>query len=474
MSPIGTYDRLPATILRTLGAREVYPFGHRMRVSDVTFNYAPRMIPENPKASRIRSSEQMFALSCLPGVKIVEVPNSNYVTYLSALTMSTALNSYIQHPEGRDSAILATGGTWDPPRLLLGNPELASNTLGTALPLDRGLIFTCLDEYGYPRDHWKMLQEAVGTREVFLNGRLNPIAYGDIHRLFLQGAGFDASAFRFPLVGFDAPGTEVARAWRNILFKEIFPAVTANHGIGSYPFHDAFNDFTGFLDPTGFFGIADSTMFQNGNDTTPPGAAQLSPMFRNIAAAYGISEREAVFVKAKQLRKDWEKGEAMPEEFAHYISAEKWNQFMTSLEAEIDIAREITGRMPPNVISMGIRDLIFGNGTADSDSRSADLHIFSITGGHKAPAFYNCLCSPASEANPASALNFYGRVIVFVDSLAAHYAHKYNEQITGTFWQYQPDDAARQIIEEQMTPSEISNSFWARYQSTPALWRWEN
>ncbi|MFA5097430.1 MAG: hypothetical protein WC490_02235 [Candidatus Margulisiibacteriota bacterium] len=472
MSPIETYYRLPASNPRTLGAREVYPFGSGMRVGDVTFNYAPRMIPENARKAVITSNEQMFALSCLPGVKVVEVPDSNYVTYLSALTMSTALNSYKPHPEGKDSAILATGGTWDPPRLLLGNPDLARSILGSALPLDRGLLFTCLDEYGFLLSIWRMLQEEVGSREIFLNGRLNPISYGDIHRLFLQGAGFTEADFRFPPFGFDAPGIEVARAWRRILFREIFPSVTGNHGIGSYPFHDAFNDYTGFLDPTGFFGIADSTKLQNGNDTTPPGAPQMSPMFRNIAAAYGISERESVFIKAKQLREDWRKGENMPEQFQHYIGDEAWNSFMTGLDTEIDIARVVTGRMPTNVITMGLRDLIFGNGTEETDSRSADLHIFSITGGHKAPAFYNCLCKPANEANPASALNFYGRVIVFVDRLAAHYAHKFNEEFTATFWKYKPDGNTEDMIRTQLTASSISDRFWANYESNPDHWRW--
>ena len=467
------YDRLPVPASRNLGHREIFPFGNTLRIGDVTFNYGPRIVPAAPSKATIRSNEQLFDLACLPGVKVVEVPNGGYVNYLSAFTMATALNSYIPHPDGRDAAILATGGTWDGPRLLLGNPEYARRTIGTSLPLDRGLIFTCLDEYGYPRDHWKMLQDSVGSRDIFLNGRLNPIAYGDIHRLFLQGAGYDASAFRFPPVGFDTPGTEVARAWRYILFNEIFPAVTANHGIGSYPFHDAFNDYTGFLDPTGFFGIADSTKLQNGNDTTPPGTQQMSPMFRNIAAAYKISEREAVFVKARQLREDWRKGEPMPEEFEHYISSERWSLFMTELDKEIDIAREVTGRMPTNVISMGLRDLIFGNGTSESNSRSADLHIFSITGGHKAPAFYDCLCSPAREANPASALNFYGRVIVFVDSLSAHYAHRFNPQFAETFWQYAPQASVRDTIAGEMSYEAISNNFWNYYAANPQLWKWE-
>jgi len=451
MSTITPYDRLP--ILSTkLRFKKNYPYG---TTHPLGLKYHPRIIPNGDV---IKDDEQMFQLVCLPGIKIVQLSCSAYVNYHTAKTLAQALNRYVPCKKGKNSCILATGGTWDAPRELLGTPRYAKEVLGVTLPTNKGLIFSCLDEYGYNRKLLYHLEKKVGTREKFLSRRQNPVSYGDVHRLFLYGAGFDEKDFRFPPFGFETSGEETAKIWRQTLIKEVYPAVVVAHGIGTFPYHDAFNDFARFNTITGYMGIAGSTKLQNGNDTVPHGWPPMSLMFRNLAAAYSISEPELIFHQARVLSKEC--SNFVPKELSYYVGIDEWLDFTNNLEGKIEIAREVIGRMPTHAISQGLADLI----------HSGDLHIFAITGGHKASAFLNCLFKPASESNPASTLNFYGRVIVFVDEEASFLA----EDFSDSFWQYEPDDTTKKLIETKCANDVIANEFWSERESNLQREKWPN
>jgi len=455
--------RLPQLPTR-LPFRAELPFGSSFTARGVKMDYSPRIIPEQPSKAVITGDEQLFELASLPGLKIVLVPNPAHVSRCLAYTFSAALDRYIPTKEGKDAAILATGGTWDGPRMLMGTPEYAKEVFGISLPTDKGVKFSCLDEYGYDRISLEALYKRVGDRASFINARQNPVLYGDLHRLFLFGAGFAEKDFRFPPAGFEVPGTEAGREWRSVLLDEIYPAVVSAHGIGSYPFHDAFNDFSDFDTLSGFFGIAGSTKLQNGNDTTPYGWKQMSLMFRNIAAAFRISEPEMVFNKAMELRSGT--FGMVPRELSYYVGRAEWQNFIDNLPDEIATARETIGRMPTNVISQGLGDLIRGG---LSGKGSADLHVFGVSGGQKANAFKYCFCSPADESNPASAANFYlGKTIVFVDHLAAHHAGDF----VGTFWRYEPPLEKQSKISERCKSGVISQKFWEAREADPGRENW--
>lgn len=463
MAVNAAFGRLPVRPTN-LNYIDVLPFGTASKIRGERLLYSPRIIPDRPLIDVIRDDSQLFDVASLPGLKIVQMPDAAHVNRALALTFVKALNEYRPTEKGKDSAVLATGGTWDGPRMIMGTPEYAKQVIGEALPLDRGLIWSCLDEYGYDKESLESLYAKIGTRDSFVNSRMNPPMYGDLHRLFLFGAGYSEKDYIFPPVGFDVPGENAGMAWRKDLLSRVYPSVVMAHGIGSYPFHDAFNDFTDFDAVTGYYPIAGSTKLQNGNDTTPAGWEQMSLMFRNIAAAFRINDPENVFRKAEYLRRSH--ADTVPQELSYYVSRMAWEEFSDTLPQQIELARRTISRMPEMVLTQGLADMMNG-GTPGGVS--ADLHIFGVAGGQKANAFKYCFCRPADEKNPASAANYYGgRTIVFVDDLAAHYAGDFAE----TFWKYEPDDATREIIENGCTAKAISEEFWQAREADPAREKW--
>jgi len=416
----------------------------------------------NKRDASVTSAEQIFELATQPGIKVVRVKDLAEATYLQTFVMLKTLNTFRPVKGKNNTVILATGGSWEPARFLFGNPELSHRLLGMRLPLDRGLSFTCLDEYGYPKSRLDELNSLTGGRTAFLKGKKLPFLYGDIHRLSLNYAGFGEDDYLFPPVGFTGSGYSEGEKWRVALASRMYPAVFAAHGVGSYPHHDGFNDFSGFETPTGLMEIAGGTKLQNGNDIVAPGQSEMSLIFRNIAAAFGLSSIDAVFQKADELKALFAATGKAPDELSYFVGDE-FTAFLDGLEQHKETALRVTGLMPDVVISQGLKDLRSGG----EAGLSADIHGFIVSGGQKAPAFHNCFELPASEANPASAANFYGRVTVFVDNKAAHFA-RHEEWM----WRFAPDRATRSWIEANFSANVIAGKFWAYMASHPERERW--
>ncbi len=443
------FTRLPVLDTR-LQYQMIYPFGRRYTDIRGTREMSCRTIPLTQ--GKVADARQAYELACLPGIKTIAVRNAAEANYLLTYIMGTALNTFKPAGNGKNSVILATGGTWEGPRFFFGDPVMALKLHGMALPTDKGLVFTCLDEYDYQHDYWNYLCAKLGTADTFTNARQLPISYGDEHRTFLLPAGFSEKDFRFPPVGYDCTGFKAGEKWRQTLKQDIYPAILCAHGLGTNPYHDAFNDHGDFWSPTGIYEIAGGTKLQNVNNFVPPNQLKVSMMFRNIAGSFqGMSTIRQVFSKARTLLIQFSKDGLVPRELKHYVSIEEWSGFMLHLDEHIERAVEMTSLMPSYTLTQSLSDLADGGGVG----MSAELHAIGVVGGQKSLGYFNCLEQAPSSGAPASAVNFYGRAIVVADQKALHHSRQHNH-----LWHFMPDGTTGHFIDENFGQHTIEHRFW--------------
>ncbi len=422
------------------GDYATYPHGRSVQDRD---RYAPRLFPRSKRTAGLMDSSQAHAVASAPGFKVIEAPDMNHVTYLiAALTLAQFKGLEVPRTLG-----VATGGTFEPARYALGQPDFMRNMFGMALPVDMIPYVGTLDDYAQSKETYLRLEREIGTEMLFLQKRQLPWTYRGEQCIWTVNAGFDPQQLISPPIRYHGSGVDAARRFDGQLSRFVRPTRVQFSGAGIHG-HYAFRERTRGLHPSMMFtdmvSLHLSTRVTNGNNFVPlfnQNEPPMHSMFRNIMAAYGLSTEAELMDKLEQLKRV----DNVPKEL-DYVSDAEFSDFMDNLDAHVARMRHVTGRMPQDGITQGLG----GN--------TSDMHLNAQTGDHKRLAALHSIEGPVDGEWPASFLQMNRCAVVIIDAAAAkllgHREHNF---------QFRPDDATETIIRNQFGSKMIEKRFWDGY-----------
>jgi|GEM_PF-5409583 len=394
--------------------------------------YSPRIVPNGTNNRILNDLDTIYDLAAQPGFKVVLVENTETMTFLG---VGLTLMAFHHLKSGKATLGLATGGTWEPGRYVLGMQDFCKAHFGMALPVDKIAGVGTLDDYAYPKPIYDAVAAMVGSEAFFKSEKVLPWSYKGEQLTWLSRLGIPPELFVSPPQQYTYSASQAARRFRQELDEVIRPTLVQFHGEGTDG-HDAFNEPVDdpaillsmtpaekeralLVDmPTRFVVTTGLTKLQNCFAFIPPLASPEEQklhdsivVLRNIGGAYRLLSIESILTKARQIRASGIK----PSEL-DYIPDNKWTYYMDHLEEIIERALNVIAVMPTGAFTQGISDLRESCGV-----QSSGFDLILACGGHKRESVLHSIEGKIDPRWPASAFQAYYNPIVIVEKQAAGY-----------------------------------------------------